>query len=123
MVSHDLKNPLTAIEMAVSMLEKHFSPDERGDRVGKQVTIIRRSAQRMGALIHDLLELAAAEARRLAIHAEPHEAGAILTDAVEMMQPIAAQRDLTLSPQRPDEPLMVLCDRERILEVLSNLIG
>src|SRR5262249_52829772 len=31
--------------------------------------------------------------------------------------------DLTLSPQRPDEPLMVLCDRERILEVLSNLIG
>ena len=123
MVSHDLRNPLTVIEMAAGLLEKQLSPDERGGRAAKQVVAIRRSARRMGALIHDLLELASAEAGRLAIHAERHDAGAILTEAIEMMQPLAAKKELTLFTERPGEPLMVLCDRERILEVFSNLIG
>jgi signal transduction histidine kinase len=123
MMSHDLRNPLTAIEVASGALEKQFSSDQRDGRAGKQVSTIRHAARRMSALIHDLLELAAAEAGRLAIHREPHDAGAILTDAIEMMQPLAAQKSLTLSRECPNEPLRVLCDRERILEVLSNLIG
>jgi signal transduction histidine kinase len=123
MVSHDLKNPLTAIEVASCSLEKQLSPDQCRGRAGQQVSTIRRSAQRMSALIRDLLELAAAEAGRLVIHAERHDAAALLTEAIEMMQPLAAQKSLRLSPERPNEPLMVLCDRERILEVLSNLIG
>jgi signal transduction histidine kinase len=123
MVSHDLKNPLTAIEMASCSLEKQLSPDQRGGRAGRQISTIRHSAQRMNALIRDLLELAAAEAGLLTIHPECHDAGAILTEAIEMMQPLAAQKSLTLRPESPNEPLVVLCDRERILEVLSNLIG
>jgi signal transduction histidine kinase len=123
MVSHDLKTPLSAIEMATGLLDNHLAPNERVGGAGRQLATIRRSAQRMGALIHDLLELAAAEAGNIALHAGRHDAREILAEAIDMMQPLASQRTSTLSLQCPEQRLMVICDRERILEVLSNLIG
>src|SRR5262249_26576649 len=115
MVAHDLRNPLGAIDMAANLLEHDLSPNERGGRADKQIGVIQRSARTMSALIRDLLELAAAEAGHLAIHADWHDAGQILAEAGEIMQPLAVQRGVTLSAQVPCSPLTVLCDRERIL--------
>jgi signal transduction histidine kinase len=62
-VSHDLKNPLATIQMAVSFLRDEIVPvDEAHSLERKQLDVIQRSAERMHRLIHDLLDTAAIEA-------------------------------------------------------------
>jgi signal transduction histidine kinase len=119
-VSHDLKNPLNAITMSVEMLGRNLSGEER---MQKPVATIRRSTERMLALIRDLLDIVAIEAGRFGVEMRPEEAGAIVREAVEMMLPIAAERSQDLTFALPPVPIDVLCSRERVLQVFSNLIG
>jgi signal transduction histidine kinase len=119
-VSHDLKNPLNAIMMTVEMLDRSPPADERTQR---QVGTIRRAAGRMLTLIRDLLDIVAIEAGRFEVQVQTEEAGAIVREAVEMMQPIATERSHQLGFAIPSSAVQVSCNRERILQVFSNLIG
>ena len=77
----------------------------------------------MDALIRNLLDLAALEAGRLTLERTTQRIAALTRDAVEAMRPLAAARAQTLELQVPDEGLCALCDRERVLQVFSNLLG
>jgi PAS domain S-box-containing protein len=120
-VSHDLKNPLAAISLNITMLLKRLGADER---TRKQLETIARSARRMDRLIADLLDMASLQAGRLALDPHPHEVAPLVDDAVEQLQPQAAEasvrllRDVALPPG-----LTVRCDRDRVLQVFGNLIG
>lgn len=121
-VSHDLKNPLNAIMMSTEMLAR-LPSDQVGERAQNRIRIIRRSSERMFALIRDLLDIVAIEAGRLGVHLRNEDAGALLREAAEMMQPIASERAHVLTVALAPPAARVLCDRERVLQVFSNLIG
>jgi signal transduction histidine kinase len=91
--------------------------------IRKYADIIRRSTDRMNRLIADLLDLASIEAGRLVVTRQHHDAAVIARDVVELQLPIATPRRLRLEAHLPDQPLMVRCDRDRVLQVLANLIG
>ncbi len=119
-VSHDLKGPLSAINMSTALMLKHAG--EAGP-VSKQVAVVQRSVERMHSLIRDLLDLAAIDAGHLSLAVEGHDARAIVSEAVELAQALAAQKSLAVEIPTPASPIPVQCDRERVLQVLSNLIG
>jgi len=117
-VAHDLKNPLTAVLMGATQILRRKRDDWEQLNVSAQR--ILRSAERMDRMTRDLLDLASIQAGRLTIDLAEHDPATLLAEAVEMMQPLASERSLRLGPT---QPVRVRCDRQRVLQVLSNLIG
>jgi signal transduction histidine kinase len=123
-VSHDLKNPLATIQMGVSFLLEEVVPDDEAHENERgQLHAIRRSAERMYRLIHDLLNVAAIEAGQLIVTRSPLTVDVLVTDALELLHPLATAKHVILvthvSPALPP----VSADRERMLQVFSNLGG
>lgn len=122
-VSHDLKNPLGAIGMSASLLLKKLSGPEVEPRIRKQAETIRRATDRMEHLIRDLLDMASIQAGRLSVDKAPHELAPLLQESIELHEPLAREKGLALHKALDVEGVRVACDRERVLQVLSNLLG
>jgi signal transduction histidine kinase len=120
-VSHDMKNPLSAIRISTTHLLKQPS-DELGPNARKQGQVIERSAQRMETLITNLLDAARIRAGHLSLVRGPEDLTALINDAAETIRPLMDEKSQTLRLELPPV-LRVNGDRERILQVLSNLLG
>jgi signal transduction histidine kinase len=119
-VSHDLRTPLATIFGTVQLLAQSGAPEEKRQ---KWVATLRRSAEWMKRLIEDLLDIARIEAGRFSLAEQPCTGGALLEEAVELHRPLAQQKMLRLEGQVIGRERGIRCDRPRILQVLSNLIG
>jgi signal transduction histidine kinase len=118
-VSHDLRNPLNAVILGASLLQlsDSLSPEDR-----EQIDIIHISAKRMTRLIADLLDVTRLEGgKQLPIDPAPVPVAELLGEAYELFKGQAAASSITLQTQ--DVDAMVLADRHRVLQVLSNLVG
>jgi signal transduction histidine kinase len=123
-VSHDLKNPVATIDMAVSFLLEELVPNDAAhEHEREQLHAIHRSTKRMYRLIHDLLDAAAIEAGHLRVAQSPLAADVLVADAVELLAPLAAPKRITLVTQMAPALPPVAADRERVLQVFSNLGG
>jgi signal transduction histidine kinase len=123
-VSHDLRNPLATIQMAVSFLLEELVPDDAAhEPARKQLHAVHRSADRMYRLIQDLLNVAAIEAGQLAVTRTALQVDVIVTDALELLRPLAAAKRITLVTELTPALPPVEADRERLLQVFSNLGG
>jgi light-regulated signal transduction histidine kinase (bacteriophytochrome) len=123
-VSHDLKNPLHVIQMQ-SVLLGHIAgggADERSVRLRASLDRIQRSVGRMDALIHDLLDLARIEAGRFDVLRRAESLEEMLAEALIILRPLAEAKGVVLDEQA-ETRVMVLADRERIFQVLSNVVG
>ena len=122
-VSHDLKNPLGLIATQASIFLRILTPaDEASGRLRAGVERIQRAVERMSALIHDLLDLAKIEAGRFSLRRQPEDVRDMMEEALLILRPLADAKRITVE----DEILgsnAVSADRERIYQVLSNLIG
>jgi signal transduction histidine kinase len=122
-VSHDLRNPLSTIQLSAQLL---LDLHEEGAKVPipAQVGVIRRSVDRAFALIQDLLDVSRIESSTLSVDPQPVGARQFLRELADEFQPLAAARKLTLSVEWTDaEDGTMLVDRERIGQVISNLVG
>jgi light-regulated signal transduction histidine kinase (bacteriophytochrome) len=123
-VSHDLRSPLGVIQIQAAQLLRTAGPGDgepaRSLRAGAER--IQRSVARMNALILDLLDLAKVEAGRFVVQCQPEEVGEMLEEALLLLRPLAEARRITLTEERVEAP-RVNADRERMFQVLSNLIG
>ena len=121
-VSHDLRNPLSAILMCAATLSGETGAESPADTRELAATI-RESAEWMHRLIGDLLDVASIEAGRLSIERRDVDPVVAIVQAVSMLEPIAARRGLELETSLPEHLPRVPADAERIVQVLSNLIG
>lgn len=119
-VSHDLRNPLAAIHMAAALLLLRLGGDPRSR---KQVETIHRSASRMEHLLADLLDMASIQAGRLSLERQPEHADNVLGEVMEVHEPAAREKGLILQRSCDLGGVHLHCDRDRILQVLGNLIG
>jgi signal transduction histidine kinase len=118
-VSHDLRNPLNHISMAAQNLFEE--PGEQKD-VKEVAASIQRSAGEMLRLIQDLLDIERIAIGKLVLHYEKHDVGEVIREVVGDFQRDAASKQITLTA-KPEACGEVVCDRGRVVQVLSNLIG
>jgi signal transduction histidine kinase len=110
--------------MMVDYLLEDLVPDDEAHRQQrKQLLGIHRSAERMYQLIHDLLEVAAIEAGRITVERSPLAVDALVSDALELLRPLAAAKRITLVTDVPPALPAVDADRERVLQIFSNIGG
>jgi PAS domain S-box-containing protein len=122
-VSHDLRNPLSVILMGTAILLEDTPPEDAGQRQRKRLLTIDRSARRMGRLIDDLMDFASIQAGRLAIKRQLEEPWFLVQEAVTSFEGIAQEKQLDLKGERAAAMARISCDRDRILQMFSNLVG
>jgi signal transduction histidine kinase len=121
-VSHDLRNPLTAILAGTQgLLTSAGGSANPNDQ--RRIQAIRRSAERMNRLAEDLLTATQLERGGIPLRPARHSVAALMREVGELFEPLAAQRAQTLDLAVPDPDLLIHCDADRILQVLSNLLG
>jgi two-component system sensor histidine kinase BaeS len=117
-VSHDLRTPLTSIRGFAEAIEDGMVAD-----VGAAAEVIASESRRLERLVSDLLALATLEARRFTLQPQRIDLGAAMVGAVNGFAPTAAELGLTLTVEaRPDAPIWVMADPDRLGQVTANLI-
>lgn len=125
-VSHDLRNLLGGIVMSSSLLAETAAKAAPDDALGKEAAAatkrIQRYAARMNRLIGDLVDVASIDAGRLSITSARGDSTTLIAEAVDTFQTAATAAGITLSTEMADH-VAADFDRERMLQVLANLIG
>jgi PAS domain S-box-containing protein len=119
-VSHDLRNPLSVIDMCAASLSDKLPPD---DPAHSLVRTIESSTAWMNRLIEDLLDVARVEAGRLALERYPHDLVRVISEATVMLEPLIAEKSLTLREELPEYLPRASVDSRRIVQVLENLVS
>jgi signal transduction histidine kinase len=121
-VSHDLKNPLNAIDGHAQLLEDGMrgplSPEQR-----ESIARIRRSVRALLRLIEDLLELARAESDQITVTHERVVVRDLVHETVEEHRASAEAAGLTLEYHGESPDVLVDTDAARISQVLGNLVS
>jgi two-component system OmpR family sensor kinase len=114
--SHELRTPLAAVRAYAELFRR--GADRRPDDLARSMTGITRESERMSVLVDDLLLLARLDEGR-PFAREPVELDKILAEAVETAQTVEPDRPIDLSATQ----LVVLGDRERLRQIVDNLLG
>lgn len=119
-VSHDLRNPLNAIAVGTQALLTAEMPREQQ---APMLQIIRRNAARMDRLIQDLLDASRLQAgRRLSVRPAPLDLAPVVAEACQATAVRTRATLQTVCSEIPDGLPPVMADRDRLLQVLGNLI-
>jgi PAS domain S-box-containing protein len=121
LVSHDLRNPLAAIQICASAVAQ--SIDSKSANIHRLLASIRQSAESMDRLIRDLLDVASIEAGHLGLELREEDPAAILVLAAEMFIDAASDQGIDLSVRVAHDLPAIRGDGDRILQALANLIG
>jgi signal transduction histidine kinase len=119
-VSHDLRTPLTSLRVRAEALSDGVvsQPAE----VDEYLSAIRKDADVLNRLISDLGELAKIDAGGLKIERVPVSLAELASDTVTSLQPIAAERQITLRCDPGDDRAVVAISPQHIQRTLNNLI-
>ncbi|HEY5950380.1 MAG TPA: HAMP domain-containing sensor histidine kinase [Kofleriaceae bacterium] len=123
MVSHDLRSLLGGIALSAELLKDVERADQPFAQVSRYVATIQRFSARMNRLIGDLMDVASIEAGKLAMVRIRHNASLLVRDSLEAFEPAAAAQGIELVCAPDETAAMVELDHERIMQVLTNLVG
>jgi signal transduction histidine kinase len=122
MVSHDLRNLLSGITGNATLLSKHASESDEGRRTVAGMDRIKRYAARMNSLIGDLVDVVSIDAGKLKVQPERCDAAVLLSEAVDAFAHAASEKGVSIECQTAGGSLLADFDRDRMLQVLANLI-
>src|SRR5690606_14049371 len=116
-VSHEVKNPIFAVFGYLEALGSDRLPAEQRQQYAQKGLA---NLNRLNTLFSDLIEIAKLEYREDLIRPEPFDLQELIAEVAEMLEPKAAAKGLELLWENPG--LEVYADRNRIRQVLTNLI-
>ncbi|HIG73982.1 MAG TPA: sensor histidine kinase [Bacteroidetes bacterium] len=116
-VSHEVKNPIFAVFGYLEALASDNLPAEQRKRYAQKGLA---NLTRLNNLFSDLIEIAKLEYREDMVRPEPFDLQELIAEIGEMLEPKAEEKGLELSFE--NAPLEVYADRNRIRQVLTNLI-
>jgi CheY-like chemotaxis protein/signal transduction histidine kinase/CHASE3 domain sensor protein len=122
-MSHELRTPLNS----ALILSKLLADNPRGNLTEEQIKFantIHSSGNDLLTLINDILDLSKIEAGHIEIHAESLSVDRMIKSLVPQFQPVAEQKGLIFEVSTsPDCPPIVETDRQRLEQVLKNLLS
>jgi PAS domain S-box-containing protein len=123
-VSHDLRNPASAVKMlARSILAESREREDIPPDVTERVEVIQEAAAQIDALIQDLLDVTRLEAGRLAVSPRDVAPVPLVEAALFAMRTLAESSGVELVATYEDDLPLVHADPERVTQLLSNLVG
>jgi PAS domain S-box-containing protein len=121
-VSHELRTPLTAIKASADNMLDRLIGDLNGKQVG-YLTRIKSNSDRLARLINDLLDLSTIEAGKIDLRPTNLPLVTLVKEAAESLRTVAAEKLINLTVMSADPGVIAWADRDKVIQVLMNLIG
>jgi len=122
MVSHELRTPLSTLQAGISMVA-----DGSAGPVNAQqwafLDLALKSVNRLTRLTRDVLDFDKLEAGRLEFHFSLQNINSIVLDVVREFLPLAKEKGLDLVAELSGGEPATLCDRDKIVQVVVNLVS
>jgi CheY-like chemotaxis protein len=119
-MSHELRTPLNAVLGFGQLLESaDLDPRQR-----RNVSQILKGGRHLLELINEVLDISRIEAGNMSFSLEPVHVGSALGDVVDLVRPIATEREIAIEPPAPGSAdRFVMADNQRLKQVLLNLLS
>jgi signal transduction histidine kinase len=122
-ISHELKNPLTNMQLSTELLLKLLPQTPELEKARNIIVKINPSIKRMSRLITDLLDVTRIEAKSLKVDMKINLLDKIMIDLSEFFMPSLNEKSIQLKTNIPSDCVEVLCDEDRTIQILTNLIN
>lgn len=117
MINHELRNALTGVYGWADLLVR------KGGEVPRAAREVHESAERTLELVNDLLDISRLEAQRMKPVIRHVDVSELLREAVNMLEPAATQRGITIKTLLPKGEVEFETDGQRVRQILVNLLG
>lgn len=120
-MSHELRTPLNAILGFSNLMrsDKNLTDEQR-----ENLDIINRSGEHLLALINDVLDMSKIEAGRVVLENKPFDICTMAQNIADMLEARANDKGLQLTLEiSPKFPCFIICDAEKLRQIIINLIG
>lgn len=118
-VAHDLRNPLNSIALKAALLTRSAATD----RAREHASSIGDVTKTMADLISRLLDVSTLEAGCFSVSPAACDGASLLSQTLDTFANLAASKKIRLQQFQSEPDLVLMADRARILQVLSNLLG
>lgn len=120
MMSHDIRTPLNGVIGMLSLFDE--STLTAGQR--RTLALVRSSGDQLRVLLNDIIDLARAEAGKLALTPGPTNLVDVLTDGADFWRHLADEKSLSLDiVLAPDTPTWVEADSVRLRQLIDNMLS
>lgn len=119
--SHELRSPLASIRGSLELLLDEHALSEAEKK--KMLQNAERSTEQLTTLVADLLDVSRLEQGRIEIKPETVDIGAFISQVVDDIQVQAKAKHISLSFTPPAGKVMVTADKDKLRQILINLIG
>lgn len=124
MVSHELKTPLTPLKMYSEMFLKTTALGNLDEKQNKVMKLMRNNISKLELLVNDIMDVYKLDIGKLRLNKRVVEVTKIVKDNVSDLAPLMGDKEIefktVITP--PADKLAVLCDPERIGQVITNLV-
>jgi signal transduction histidine kinase len=120
-VTHELRTPLASIKGFVDLLRDGMVPDPavQQEFLGR----VAEQADRLSGLINDLLDVASIEAGYMQLALRTTDLSAVVLASVRSLESLALDKRISVTCHLPDAAVYVDGDKNRLQQVLVNLVG
>ena len=122
MVSHELKTPMTSMRGYTDLLLSGMM-GEVNEQQRKFLEIIAQNVQRMGRQVQDLTDISRIESGRLHMNFASTSFANVVSETLASVQGLSDEKDIKLNLDIPADLPFVHGDKERLVQVLTNLIS
>jgi len=121
-ISHELRTPLNAILGFGQLLE--MQEDQLSPRQNADIGHILKAGKHLLDLVNEVLDITRIDAPDSTLSLEPIALSEVAQEAIDMLQPLADTGGISIVQQlAPAPPTFVLADRQRLLQILLNLLA
>jgi signal transduction histidine kinase len=121
-VSHELRTPLNAIIGSTDNVLDRIA-GELNEKQARYLARVQTNAEHLNLLIEDLLDLSVIESGKMDIKGKNVSLASLVIEVAESLRPVAEKKSVDLEIGSMDASLTAWADRDRIVQVLNNLIG
>jgi len=120
--SHELRTPLTAIKESIEIVNE-AAADKLDAEMKGFLDLAKRNIDRLSRLINDILDLQKLEAGKVELHMQELDINEVVKEVRASMAPLAERKNLQLSLSLIDHPPRLRFDKDKITQVLVNLVN